>query len=86
MATSFNYLLTSSPNIAGVGVGRNCLVGVIFVGSKSPSLVVGRSGFSLPSSDDVVGSISVDSELDGDDEDDDKDDDDVIVFDSVVVT
>ena len=62
MTTSFNYLLTSSPNIAGVGVGRNCCVGVIFVGSKSSSLVVGCSGFSLSSSDDVVGSVSVDSE------------------------
>ncbi len=37
---------------------------------------VDRSGFSLSSVDDVVGSASVDSELD--------DDDDVIVFDSVV--
>ena len=39
-------------------------------------------GFFLSSVDDIVVTVSVDSELD----DDDDDDDDVMVFDSVVVT
>ena len=41
-------------------------------------------GFFLSSVDDIVVTVSVDSELDDDDDDDD--DDDVMVFDSVVVT